>query len=583
MEITAKQQERLEDAEACITQYFRAQLRPVMESVEAELSRKRIHEEAEFLSSPAGIMTMSNPYGMGPLQADMAIHALGEWNRKSSEDYLQMCRDGFQSSPYISKDLSRLADLWRKEVIGIIGREAYDEKSRAIGKDLSDAYVSYRMESQMIQHLIDRNPPRSAIEYVLTKGCKESLLGIITNAGRSSPLDSEIADAAERAYAPTVFEKGAGKALSFGVDLLTTGGISSWASVGRLAVAEIAIEGGTAIHDYLTSEQSPATVEQYISEGVLGCDRDFLSRCQAESLKGTPDLNDRVRAFDEDLEGRMKLLDKELATRLFSPVDYSLGFNKREDAATDDVQIPYARGHEENQPKAMDTESNKQIAYMASNTENATDAGTVILEEEQQACPPEQGTSGWGEMLSATGLDGLEGVGRNLGYVVSMLPDVLVGLFNGKTRNLGIKDNMLPIASILVGLFVKNPLLKTVLIGMGGLNLFNKAGKEAIEDQRARDSGVSMPRQRFKQYCEEPLNPRMGSPEIKGHSLFASIDGVPCTIQLPESTLAAYHAGALPLSTLANAVLAKSDEMARLAQERYEEQEGRSATRGQTI
>jgi hypothetical protein len=53
----------------------------------------------------------------------------------------------------------------------------------------------------------------------------------------------------------------------------------------------------------------------------------------------------------------------------------------------------------------------------------------------------------------------------------------------------------------------------------------------------------------------------------------ATIDRVPYSIGLPEATVAAYEAGALPLNTLANAVLAKSDAMQLRAQSAYQQAE----------
>lgn len=84
-------------------------------------------------------------------------------------------------------------------------------------------------------------------------------------------------------------------------------------------------------------------------------------------------------------------------------------------------------------------------------------------------------------MLSSFGLNGLSDIGNNLGYVLAMLPDILIGTFTGKTKSLGLKDNLMPLASIVAGMFVRNPIMKMVLIGMGGLNLINKAGHEAID------------------------------------------------------------------------------------------------------
>jgi hypothetical protein len=171
--------------------------------------------------------------------------------------------------------------------------------------------------------------------------------------------------------------------------------------------------------------------------------------------------------------------------------------------------------------------------------------------------------NGWSSLLQSVGLGGLSDVGRNLPYVIAMLPDMLAGLFTGKTKSLGLKDNMIPIASILVGMFVKNPLLKMVLIGMGGANLFNKVGHEAI----GRMEGNTARPVQYREYPDEELNPRIANPVLQGNTLVATIDKVPCSILLPENAAQAYAAGALPLNTLANAVLAKHDQLRATTQE----------------
>lgn len=92
---------------------------------------------------------------------------------------------------------------------------------------------------------------------------------------------------------------------------------------------------------------------------------------------------------------------------------------------------------------------------------------------------------GWQGLLTSFGLNGISDIGHDIGYVLAMLPDMLVGLFTGKTKSINLKDNMMPIASIVTGMFVKNPILKMILIGMGGLNLLNKAGHETLDDFKA--------------------------------------------------------------------------------------------------
>ena len=84
-------------------------------------------------------------------------------------------------------------------------------------------------------------------------------------------------------------------------------------------------------------------------------------------------------------------------------------------------------------------------------------------------------------------------------------------------------------------------------------------------------------------YADEPLNPRIANPVLQGNSLIAVIDKVPCSIQLTDNVVDAHRSGALPLNTLANAVLAKHDEMQQMAQQNYraaeaERDEGRERT-----
>ena len=157
-----------------------------------------------------------------------------------------------------------------------------------------------------------------------------------------------------------------------------------------------------------------------------------------------------------------------------------------------------------------------------------------------------------------------------------MLPDVLVGLFTGKTKSLNMDNSLLPLASIVAGMFVKNPILKMLLMGMGGANLLNKAGHEVLG--RKQQEGIAptvsptASHIQYRQYFDEPLNPRISNPMLQGRCLVANIDHVPCTIQLPDSVIGAYQSGALPLNTLANAILAKNDQMRQMAATQYEEQ-----------
>ena len=83
----------------------------------------------------------------------------------------------------------------------------------------------------------------------------------------------------------------------------------------------------------------------------------------------------------------------------------------------------------------------------------------------------------------------------------------------------------------------------------------------------------------YRRYADEPLNPRIVKPVLQGGTLIATIDRVPCTIQLSPTVAEAYRTGALPLNTLANAVLAKSDQFRQTAARHYEDEQQETIVR----
>ena len=201
--------------------------------------------------------------------------------------------------------------------------------------------------------------------------------------------------------------------------------------------------------------------------------------------------------------------------------------------------------------------------------------------EQQEIQMAQTNENGWDGLVRSLGLEGMGDITGNLGYVLAMLPDVLLGVFTGKTHSLRIKDNLLPIASIVAGLFIRNPLLKMLLIALGGANLLNKAGHEALGKAQG-NTVAGHTNVQYKRYADEALNPRIVNPVLQGSTLIATIDRVPCTVQLSPTVAEAYRAGALPLNTLANAVLAQSDRLRQIASQNYDkgQQETIVRTRG---
>ena len=206
----------------------------------------------------------------------------------------------------------------------------------------------------------------------------------------------------------------------------------------------------------------------------------------------------------------------------------------------------YRRTQQEKKKQAEQKPQNKPQSEEGAQQAEPTEEGNRSESETNNTQPEQTNMNGWQGLLTSFGLNGISDIGH-------------------------IKDNMMPIASIVAGMFVKNPILKMVLIGMGGMNLLNKAGHEALDNFKTQDHPQQAGgRVNYRIYPEEPLNARIQNPEIRANCLIATIDRVPCTIALPEKVVDAYRQGALPLNTLANAVLAKNDQMRQIASEKYE-------------
>jgi hypothetical protein len=566
-----KDAQRFAEIEFCVQRYFDGPIAKVMEATRKELSNKQVKELADYQKSARGMVSqaaasMAHDLFYSPMDT---LKMTGEWNSKTAEDYVKMCKEQMLKNQNLQTDLVKLSDEWRRAVIGKIGRERYDHLSKQMGCDLAFAYMDYRVDQMMVDYMVKKEMPKSSIQYVMRKGAEGSLLGLSTVLSKS-PLQQEIDKRGEAAYKPSLVEKGAGRAVSFGADAITTGGISSWSSLAKLVGVEVIFAGVENWMEKKASKEQPMTVEQCISRGVFGSNANVFDGFRKQGKGIVSYENAYVLSVNNQLKNKMSIsttkpvyADWMETTAPKFPLQTQ--FLKAEDVKPHNPDVPFVIDPaQEEAYLASQKESKKQTMNTVESTtseETFTPTETPAMNEENKI--QQTNENGWSSLLQSVGLDGLSDVGRNLPYVIAMLPDMLAGLFTGKTKSLGLKDNMIPIASILVGMFVKNPLLKMVLIGMGGANLFNKVGHEAI----GRMEGNTARPVQYREYPDEELNPRITHPVLQGNTLVATIDKVPCSILLPENAAQAYAAGALPLNTLANAVLAKHDQLRATTQE----------------
>ena len=429
--------------------------------------------------------------------------------------------DGGMASQAVALDSLKMTGEWSSKTV-----EDYVEmvKNELRKEGIT---VTPELEEMMIDKMARDQVPQSSVDYILRKAAGNTIFGLPEEA-RKTPLQREVEQRAEDMYNPSKVEKGIGWGLGAAADFVTLGGFSGGIAGGlKFVGADLAVNAVIDTVDAKQRKEVPSVV-------LPGHEEEWL------------EMNETKKEEIGDVPEQEK------------------------PSAQHEVQ----EAPEESVPK-QEVKEEDPAPMIQKETDN-----TVQVQDKTD--PVRNNAGGWQGIMTSLGLNGISDIGRNAGYILAMLPDILLGMFTGKTQSLGVRDNLVPIASIMAGLFVRNPLLKMTLIGLGGANLLNKAGHEQLAKRDGVTTETSV-QNRFLQYEEQAMNPRIRDPQIQGNTMIASIDGIPVTVTLPEKVVQAHAAGALPLSTLANAVLERCDRMQDMGEvrERFEE-ESRSQTRGIT-
>ena len=429
--------------------------------------------------------------------------------------------DGGMASQAVALDSLKMTGEWSSKTV-----EDYVEmvKNELRKEGIT---VTPELEEMMIDKMARDQVPQSSVDYILRKAAGNTIFGLPEEA-RKTPLQREVEQRAEDMYNPSKVEKGIGWGLGAAADFVTLGGFSGGIAGGlKFVGADLAVNAVIDTVDAKQRKEVPSVV-------LPGHEEEWL------------EMNETKKEEIGDVPEQEK------------------------PSAQHEVQ----EAPEESVPK-QEVKEEDPAPMIQKETDN-----TVQVQDKTD--PVRNNAGGWQGIMTSLGLNGISDIGRNAGYILAMLPDILLGMFTGKTQSLGVRDNLVPIASIMAGLFVKNPLLKITLIGLGGANLLNKAGHEQLAKRDGVTTETSV-QNRFLQYEEQAMNPRIRDAQIQGNTMIASIDGIPVTVTLPEKVVQAHAAGALPLSTLANAVLERCDRMQDMGEvrERFEE-ESRSQTRGIT-
>lgn len=379
--------------------------------------------------------------------------------------------------------------------------------------------VTADIEKKMIDKMIKEQVPKSSIEYIMKKAATSTIF-YLPQAVTSSPLQNHIEAQAEKRYNPSVFEKTAGWALGSAADYLTMGGLGgTWSGAAKFIGVDMAMN---VVADKIGNDDDIPMV-------IDPSQREQYKKDQKKQKTATPKPQNQTTTMHSDI------------------------------AEAEDIPATPAQ---QSAPIDNQAEVNTGIAQ----NQNTGDY------------------SGWNNLLGSMGLAGIGDTTNHLGFTLAMLPDMLLGIFTGKTKSIGLNSGtLMPLAALISGTFIRNPLLKIPMMLWGGANLVNKVGQEALAEQRQEHPETKT---RYKVYADEALNERMKNPHVEGNVLIVDIDNTPRIVTLPDTVADAYQSGAIPLNTLANRILAKTDQMAvsqrqqQSASEKFEQSQEREQTRG---
>lgn len=653
------------ELEYMLNSYFQKNVRGIVDSSFKHLNEKQGQEYIHTLNNLPVAPGMSGIVMHTSLTAQV-VKQTGKWNTKHTEYLVDTIHEKlYKDKSATQHDIGMFIVEWKKLAVARLGAATYEKLSKEVGTDLAAYYICHRLDDLAVQRIAKLGAPKSTLEYVLKSGMKESFAGVIAGLpNKESPLDQRVAHIQDESFGKGA--KFAGRALGFGIDMLTPGakvrGVWAGLDIAVRTVSYTHLDGQWKDYD---------TFEKDLGKSMFG--KENAMSILRKSQLGINQSSDGVQVLNSEMKKKVfaPSIDMKKIKTVYKAVEKSV-------AGNDEVMVNLVRdnlvGHKikikesshapvwmlqkdkdwlirnsayytamalEMKSKGVQTKRignrtwnvnevaqrgydyavasyQKQLAQVKQKVHEAenvvaqqsqgqyqsgnaqayqtnyvqTNHGNLqignssgVLSQQQQAAvsqAAQQSTTasttsgnfgqigGWGQMFDSIGLGGFGAVGKNLGYVLAMLPDMLINMFTGKSRNLKFGDNLLPIGAILMGMFTKNPLLKMLFVGLGGANLLNKAGHEILEN---RDSAKAKPVRQYREYSDENLDSRIKNPAMKGNTLIANIDGVPSVITINSAdTVDAYYKGNLPLNTLANAVLRKYDEQQQTVQEHFDRQ-----------
>ena len=234
------------------------------------------------------------------------------------------------------------------------------------------------------------------------------------------------------------------------------GGTGSWTAVARFIGADTAI---SAVADHFGKEENAAALCRGVyQQGRVRQRQQRVRQLRKEAASIPGKENTALAAANGKLQKKIPIVT-------FDFMDWWKTDNRnmpwREETAEEerkrverykDVPMVVAPGQEEaylqdmERRKAETEEQTESKPKQREKEEKEVSTSAVSAGEGMRQEQAGQGTqtiqtneNGWDELVRSLGLDGIGDVAGNLGYILAMLPDILLGVFTGRTQSLGLK------------------------------------------------------------------------------------------------------------------------------------------------
>lgn len=105
---------RFAEMERLVNDYFNCHIAPIMSKTRTDLIRNQGEEMKEYSTSLGGILSMMASSAQPMSDPYQALKVTGEWNSKTTEDYIEMCKTEITGSEEMQQDLAYMAGQWRE-------------------------------------------------------------------------------------------------------------------------------------------------------------------------------------------------------------------------------------------------------------------------------------------------------------------------------------------------------------------------------------------------------------------------------------------------------------------------------------